>query len=1061
MKHQLLHSMVRRTMCVAALLTIFCVLAHAEDYKLKVGGKTVSSSNASNVTGDNIKPYLSSVNGGKASVTYDASTKTLTLYNVKIDRTGSGNRAILNDGISGLTVILKGQNYLKAADSSPLRFNANTYLKCEMANNSNFSEIIGGSEDAITVGNNAVLRIKDANLEITSNSSAFEGASTHPSLIIWNSNVKATCKAYKKDDCYAVNNFSLMQIRDSYVTLTGYSQAVYNLVTLERYGSYIKSPASASFDASKKTFTSNSGGTVKEVVFARSPKIDSENFPDAVFRKYVQDHFDKKDMAGNQDYHLDPSSESSAVKELNLSGLGISNLKGIEFFPNLEKLDCSDNKITHLNVSQNTKLTELNCQNNQLVQLVVTGCTELTSLDCSQNQLPSLDVSNQTKLQTLNCSHNKLTTLNLENNTKLILVLDCSDNLLTSLKMKNCSYLSVLNVFNNKFKGDNIGDFITNLPSVTVGQLFFCNDFFSSTDNAMTLAQAKSIKDDKGWNVKMKPLVGDVWIDYPGSDAILIGNANFPDANFCDYVSSNFDSNNDKFLTVDERYGATAINVDGKSISSLQGVELFTNLTKLECNNNKLQTLDVRNNKSLKELYCSQNKLTELNVKNNQKLIVLSCFDNQLNELNLSWNTELENLSCGRNKLTSLSVKNNTKLATLDIEGNSITGIAMTDLVVSLPYRTSTGDGVFHVSNSENTTDNEMTWNEVYRATYKGWQVMYWVGDGWVSYPGSDAVKINETNFPDENFRAYVGQKSIDADQDGFLNQQEIADVKLIDVRYSGISDLTGIGIFTALTELYCDGNSLTSLDVSNFTALTELSCYGNSLTSLDVSNNTALTYLDCSGNNLTSLDVSNCKALTYLYCGGNSLTSLDVSNFTALTELSCNGNSLTSLDVSNNTALTYLNCSGNSLTSLDFSNNTALKKLYCYGNAIRGAGMTTLVNSLPETEDPRKLYVYNNETPAGNWITFKQVEKAEKKGWIVSEWDGSDWVPYAGEKDGDVDGDGKVDEADVQAIEDYIMGRAPEGTDIRLYDVNEDGVVNVADIVDLLILLKGNVGTS
>ena len=984
MKHQLLHSMVRRTMCVAALLTIFCVLAHAEDYKLKVGGKTVSSSNASNVTGDNIKPYLSSVNGGKASVTYDASTKTLTLYNVKIDRTGSGNRAILNDGISGLTVILKGQNYLKAADSSPLRFNANTYLKCEMANNSNFSEIIGGSEDAITVGNNAVLRIKDANLEITSNSSAFEGASTHPSLIILNSNVKATCKAYKKDDCYAVNNFSLMQINDSYVTLTGYSQAVYNLVTLDCYGSYIKSPASALYE----TFTTHASSTVKEVVFARSPKIDSENFPDAVFRKYVKDHFDIV-----PDGHLDPSSEGYVVEELNVSGLGISNLKGIEFFPNLEKLDCSDNKITHLNVSQNTKLTKLNCQNNQLVQLVVTGCTELTSLDCSQNQLPSLDVSNQTKLQTLNCSHNKLTTLNLENNTKLILVLDCSDNLLTSLKMKNCSYLSVLNVFNNKFKGDNIGDFITNLPSVTVGQLFFCNDFFSSTDNAMTLAQAKSIKDDKGWNVKMKPLVGDVWIDYPGSDAILIGNANFPDANFCDYVSSNFDSNNDKFLTVDERYEATAINVDGKSISSLQGIELFTNLTKLECNNNKLQTLDVRNNKSLKELYCSQNKLTELNVKNNQKLIVLSCFDNQLNELNLSWNTELENLSCGRNKLTSLSVKNNTKLATLDIEGNSITGIAMTDLVASLPNRTSTGDGVFRVSNSENTTDNEMTWNQVYRASYKGWQVMYWVGDGWVSYPGSDAIEINDTNFPDEKFRAYVARESIDANQDGFLNPQEIADVKLIDVRYSGISDLTGIGIFTALTELYCDGNSLTSLDVSN------------------------------------------CKALTYLDCYGNSLTSLDVSN---------------------NTALTYLNCRGNSLTSLDFSNNTALKKLYCYGNAIRGAGMTTLVNSLPETEDPRKLYVYNNETPAGNWITFKQVEKAEKKGWIVSEWDGSDWVPYAGEKDGDVDGDGKVNEADVQAIEDYIMGRAPEGTDIRLYDVNEDGVVNVADIVDLINIIKG-----
>ena len=984
--------MVRRTMCVAALLTIFCVWAHAEDYKLKVGGKTVSSSNASNVTGDNIKPYLSSVNGGKASVTYDASTKTLTLYNVKIDRTGSGNRAILNDGISDLTVILKGRNYLKAADSSPLRFNATTILKCEMANNSNFSEIIGGSEDAITVGNNATLAIKDANLEITSNSSAFEGASDHQNLSIEDSNIKATCKAYKKDDCYALNKFSLLQIVESYVTLTGYSQAVNKLDKFIRYGSYIKDPFSASYSTAKRSFTNSSDEIVKEVVIAKSPKIDSENFPDAVFRKYVKDHFDIE----ISDVHLDPSSEGSAVKELNLSGLGISNLKGIEFFPNLEKLDCSDNKITHLNVSQNTKLTKLNCQNNQLVQLVVTGCSALIYLECYDNQLQELNVSGQTNLFELDCNNNKLTTLNLENNTQL-LGLKCNDNLLTSLKIKTCSKLAVLQVYNNKFKGDNIGDFITNLPSVTNKELYFCKDFFSSTDNAMTLAQAKSIKDNKGWTVKMPSMISlalpnldDTWIDYPGSDALPISEDNFPDENFCDYVSSNFDSNNDKFLTVEERYEATAINVDGKSISSLQGIELFTNLTKLECNNNKLQTLDVRNNKSLKELYCSQNKLTELNVKNNQKLIVLSCFDNQLNELNLSWNTELENLSCGRNKLTSLSVKNNTKLATLDIEGNSITGTAMGDLVVSLPYRTSTGDGVFHVSNSENTTDNEMTWNEVYRATYKGWQVMYWVGDGWVSYPGSDAVKINETNFPDENFRAYVARESIDANQDGFLNPQEIADVKLIDVFYSGISDLTGIGIFTALTELYCDGNSLTSLDVSQNTALMTLSCYGNSLTSLDVSNNTALT---------------------------------------------------------------YLNCRGNSLTSLDFSNNTALKKLYCYGNAIRGAGMTTLVNSLPETEDPRKLYVYGYETPAGNWITFKQVEKAEKKGWIVSEWDGSDWVPYAGEKDGDVDGDGKVNEADVQAIEDYIMGRAPEGTDIRLYDVNEDGVVNVADIVDLNII--------
>ena len=53
----------------------------------------------------------------------------------------------------------------------------------------------------------------------------------------------------------------------------------------------------------------------------------------------------------------------------------------------------------------------------------------------------------------------------------------------------------------------------------------------------------------------------------------------------------------------------------------------------------------------------------------------------------------------------------------------------------------------------------------------------------------------------------------------------------------------------TALTELYCLYNQLTSLDVSANTALTELYCLSNQLTSLDVSANTALTFLECEDN--------------------------------------------------------------------------------------------------------------------------------------------------------------------------------------------------------------------
>ena len=217
----------------------------------------------------------------------------------------------------------------------------------------------------------------------------------------------------------------------------------------------------------------------------------------------------------------------------------------------------------------------------------------------------------------------------------------------------------------------------------------------------------------------------------------------------------------------------------------------------------------------------------------------------------------------------------------------------------------------------------------------------------------AEGIAIDETNFPDQNFRNYVSE-NCDQDRDGTLSKSEIAAKTEIYLYNRGIYSLKGIEYFTslqslncgenmlttlnlsrntALTSLNCGGNYLTSLDVSGNTALTSLNCEDNQLTSLDVRGNSALTSLRCSFNQLTGLDVSGNTALTSLYCGENKLTNLDVSGNSALTSLSCYNNQLTSLDVSGNTALTSLSCSYNQLTSLDISGNTALTSLYCGGN--------------------------------------------------------------------------------------------------------------------------------
>ena len=191
-------------------------------------------------------------------------------------------------------------------------------------------------------------------------------------------------------------------------------------------------------------------------------------------------------------------------------------------------------------------------------------------------------------------------------------------------------------------------------------------------------------------------------------------------------------------------------------------------------------------------------------------------------------------------------------------------------------------------------------------------------------------------NMPDANFKAYlVGNTTINTNGDSEIQVIEASSFNgQIVCGGLNISNLTGIEAFTALIDLHCHSNQLTSLDVSSCTALTTLGCYGNQLTSLDVSGCTALTTLGCDFNQLTSLDVSACTALTALYCQGNALTSLDVSGCTALTDLVCYGNQLTSLDVSACSALTSLDCSGmQSLTNLDVSACTALTSLDCIYN--------------------------------------------------------------------------------------------------------------------------------
>ncbi|MCH3961576.1 MAG: hypothetical protein LKF53_07745 [Solobacterium sp.] len=123
--------------------------------------------------------------------------------------------------------------------------------------------------------------------------------------------------------------------------------------------------------------------------------------------------------------------------------------------------------------------------------------------------------------------------------------------------------------------------------------------------------------------------------------------------------------------------------------------------------------------------------------------------------------------------------------------------------------------------------------------------------------------------FPDAVFRDYVA-KNVCGISDGvnsdtkFTSANIIAIKKATELNVSGfsISDLTGIGNFSALTSLDCSDNMLTSLDVSKLTKLVTLNCNNNNLASLTIGSNTALENLSANNNLLTSLDLGTLPAL-------------------------------------------------------------------------------------------------------------------------------------------------------------------------------------------------------
>lgn len=170
------------------------------------------------------------------------------------------------------------------------------------------------------------------------------------------------------------------------------------------------------------------------------------NIPDANFKNALLNYNPPIDTNNDGEIQV---SEAEVVLSLSVDYKGISSLEGIQSFVNIELLNCEENSLTNLNLSQNLALRLLFCGDNALTQLDVTQNTALLELVCNRNLLTQLDITQNTALLDLNCSRNPLINLDVSHNVNLT-ELDCFLNGLTSLDISQNLDLERLQVYGNE-----------------------------------------------------------------------------------------------------------------------------------------------------------------------------------------------------------------------------------------------------------------------------------------------------------------------------------------------------------------------------------------------------------------------------------------------------------------------------------------------------------------------------------------------------------------------------------------------------------------------------------
>ena len=316
-------------------------------------------------------------------------------------------------------------------------------------------------------------------------------------------------------------------------------------------------------------------------------ELSVEQFPDQVILTFAG----TCDKDGNGSLS---EAECMEVEELAMPNAGITDLKGVENFRNLQRVDVSQNAIGDFTpVKDLSSLQILKVNGNAASVLDVTGCSSLKKLYAQNSTFSELHVTGLGSLEEVRIENNHLTDLDLTGLTSLR-ALSCYGNQLHTLDARPAAALEVLQADSNGMESllvEGLGNLKTlhcqnnNLQQISLSGLGALEEF-NAANNSLTeliVDEASALK------------------------TVLAGN---------NQLSGEF------------RFGtAKQVSVENNQITNLIGAE--ENIAYLNFNNNQLISLKM-DSAAPESVYGNQNNLSLLQFGDVSNLKTLYCAENHL-----------------------------------------------------------------------------------------------------------------------------------------------------------------------------------------------------------------------------------------------------------------------------------------------------------------------------------------------------------------------------------------------------------------------------------------------